>query len=142
MKNSKSIEAFLNFYDDITIRYKTAFEMVNKCDKFTQDLLHRLELEDLSCGEKNKLATQLKYCRKDRRYWKDIVEETEPFVSMFLSTADDKKRITESSKAFINILRSNVLGQVRKQEDYHSSRSYKPRIIKSEDKLVKECANV
>ena len=133
MKTSKNIEAFLNFYDKINAQYNTAFDMVNKCDKLTQDLLHKLELEELSCGEKNKIATQLKYCRKDRRYWKDIVEETEPFVSMFMPSTDDKKRISESSKTFINILRSNVLGQVRKQEDYHTTRTYKPRVIKAEE---------
>ena len=119
MRTSKNIEAFLNFYDEVKTEYDTAFEMVNKCDKLTQDLLHKLELEELSCGEKNKIATQLKYCRKDRRYWKDIVEETEPFVSMFIQTTDDKKRIAEACKTFINILRSNVLGQVRKSESYH-----------------------
>ena len=133
MKTSKNIEAFLNFYDKINTQYNTAFDMVNKCDKLTQDLLHKLELEELSCGEKNKIATQLKYCRKDRRYWKDIVEETEPFVSMFMPSTEDKKRISESSKTFINMLRSNVLGQVRKQEDYHTNRTYKPRVIKAEE---------
>lgn len=132
MKISEQIETFLNFYEDTNTKYNIAFEMVGKCDKLTQDLLHKLELEDLSCGEKNKIATQLKYCRKDRRYWKDILEETEPFISIFIQSADDKKRITEASKTFINILRSNVLGQIRKQEAYHNHRSYNPRIIKSE----------
>lgn len=133
MKVSKNIENFLNFYDTVKRDYDTAFEMVNQCDKLTQDLLHRLELESLSTSEKNKIATQLKYCRKDRRYWKDIVEETESFVTMFNQTeaslSDGKKKAEiEANRRFINMLRE-TLGKTRKQEGYHANRSYKPRII-------------
>ena len=133
MKVSKNIENFLNFYDTVKQDYDTAFEMVNQCDKLTQDLLHRLELESLSTGEKNKIATQLKYCRKDRRYWKDIVEETESFVNMFNQTetslSDGKKKAeVEANRRFINMLRE-TLGKTRRQEGYHANRSYKPRII-------------
>lgn len=133
MKTSKNIENFLNFYDAVKQDYDTAFEMVNQCDKLTQDLLHRLELESLSTGEKNKIATQLKYCRKDRRYWKDIVEETESFVNMFNQTeaslSDGKKKAeVEANRRFINMLRE-TLGKTRRQEGYHANRSYKPRII-------------
>ena len=133
MKVSKNIENFLNFYDAVKQDYDTAFEMVNQCDKLTQDLLHRLELENLSTGEKNKIATQLKYCRKDRRYWKDIVEETESFVNMFNQTeaslSDGKKKAeVEANRRFINMLRE-TLGKTRRQEGYHANRSYKPRII-------------
>lgn len=137
MKVSKNIENFLNFYDAVKREYDIAFEMVNQCDKLTQDLLHRLELESLSTGEKNKIATQLKYCRKDRRYWKDIVEETESFVNMFnqieASQADSKKKAEiEANRRFINMLRE-TLGKTRRQESYHANRSYKPRIILPKD---------
>ena len=137
MKTSKNIENFLNFYDAVKRDYDIAFEMVNQCDKLTQDLLHRLELESLSTGEKNKIATQLKYCRKDRRYWKDIVEELESFVTMFNQTeaslSDNKKKAeVEANRRFINMLRE-TLGKTRKQEGYHANRSYKPRIILPKD---------
>lgn len=137
MKVSKNIENFLNFYDAVKRDYDTAFEMVNQCDKLTQDLLHRLELDSLSTGEKNKIATQLKYCRKDRRYWKDTVEETESFVNMFNQTeaslSDGKKKAeVEANRRFINMLRE-TLGKTRRQEGYHANRSYKPRIILPKD---------
>ena len=137
MKTSKNIENFLNFYDAVKRDYDIASEMVNQCDKLTQDLLHRLELESLSTGEKNKIATQLKYCRKDRRYWKDIVEELESFVTMFNQTeaslSDNKKKAEiEANRRFINMLRE-TLGKTRKQEGYHANRSYKPRIILPKD---------
>lgn len=137
MKTSKSIENFLNFYDAVKREYDIASEMVSQCDKLTQDLLHRLELESLSTNEKNKIATQLKYCRKDRRYWKDIVEEVESFVTMFNQTeaslSDNKKKAeVEANRRFINMLRE-TLGKTRKQESYHANRSYKPRIILPKD---------
>lgn len=137
MKTSKSIENFLNFYDAVKREYDIASDMVNQCDKLTQDLLHRLELESLSTNEKNKIATQLKYCRKDRRYWKDIVEELESFVTMFNQTeaslSDNKKKAeVEANRRFINMLRE-TLGKTRKQEGYHANRSYKPRIILPKD---------
>lgn len=137
MKTSKNIENFLNFYDAVKRDYDIASEMVSQCDKLTQDLLHRLELESLSTNEKNKIATQLKYCRKDRRYWKDIVEELESFVTMFNQTeaslSDNKKKAeVEANRRFINMLRE-TLGKTRKQESYHANRSYKPRIILPKD---------
>lgn len=137
MKTSKNIENFLNFYDAVKREYDIASEMVSQCDKLTQDLLHRLELESLSTNEKNKIATQLKYCRKDRRYWKDIVEEVESFVTMFNQTeaslSDNKKKAeVEANRRFINMLRE-TLGKTRKQESYHANRTYKPRIILPKD---------
>lgn len=128
---SKQIEQFLRFYDTAQLTYKTAYDNVNRCDKLTQDLLHKLELEELSTGEKNKIATQLKYCRKDRRYWKDIVEEYEPFILLFNTKADNKKSESEFYLRFIRMLRE-VLGSTRRQEAYHADRHYKPRIIKTE----------
>ena len=128
---SKQIEQFLRFYDLAQLTYKTAYDNVNRCDKLTQDLLHKLELEDLSTGEKNKIATQLKYCRKDRRYWKDIVEEYEPFILLFSPKADNKKSESEFYVRFIRMLRE-ALGSTRRQEAYHADRHYRPRIIKTE----------
>lgn len=131
--SSKSIEAFLTFYDTAKVNYSVAFDKVNQCDKLTQDLLHKLELENLSTGEKNRIATQLKYCRKDRRYWKDIVEELEPFMLLFNITDNNKKNETEANRRFMNLLRE-ALGKTRRQEAYHANRHYKPRIITADDK--------
>lgn len=132
---SKQIEQFLHFYTTVNNQYLTAYSKVNECDKLTQDLLHKLELDNLSTPEKNKIATQLKYCRKDRRYWKDQVEELEPFIGLFNNigykignATIDQNRI-EHNKKFINLLRE-VLGQTRKQEAYHADRTYKPRVLK------------
>lgn len=133
---SKQIEKFLQFYTTANNQYLMAYAKVNECDKLTQDLLHKLELDNLSTPEKNKIATQLKYCRKDRRYWKDQVEELEPFTCLFdphfngrIGNASIDKVRAESNVRFINFLRE-ALGQTRKQEAYHADRTYKPRVLK------------
>ena len=58
--------------------------------------------------------------RRDRRYYKDMKQEAE-----LLHDFKD-----EYSKA-INALQQ-VLGRMRKVEEYHAERNYKPRIIKGE----------
>ena len=125
MQVSKQIEQFLNFYNDAKFNYQVACEKVDECNKLTQDLLHMLELGSLTTSEKNKIATQLKYCRKDRRYWKDIVEELEPFIDIF---TEGKNNTAVAQRKTINLL-SEALGKTRRQEAYHADRKYKPRII-------------
>ena len=95
--------------------YSIAYDEVNKQDKLTQDLLHKLELDD---GDKNKIATQLKISRKDRRYYKDIVEKSELI----------KKWVEDNQKSFNHL--QQLLGEIRKVENYHSTRTYKPRVMK------------
>lgn len=129
IKVSSNLESFLSFYDDAQKRYKEAYDNVNKCDKLTQDLLHKLELDELTTSERNKVATQLKYCRKDRRYWKDIVEELEPFIQLFMVGKDN---LAAGHVKTINLIRES-LGKVRKKEAYHADRTYKPRIIIGEN---------
>lgn len=125
---SKKISDFCNFYTEAVNTYCYCKTQMQECDKLTQDILHKIELDETNCDERSKLATQLKYCRKDRRYYKDRVEELEPFVSLFSDQHSDSK----ATKRTMNLI-TNCLGAVRKQEAYHENRTYKPRIIK-EDK--------
>lgn len=127
---SKKLADFLSFYDEAIISYKYYYDKVNECDKLKCDLLHKIELgqyEDRN--EEKRIQTQLKYCLKDRRYYKDRVEELEPFVNLFLSKEKEKEQITRNCAAAINQLRQS-LGNVRRAEDYHRARTYKPRILK------------
>jgi hypothetical protein len=127
---SKNIEAFLNFYQASKTDYLYAQEQLKKCQDYTQDILHSLELDNLSYSDRCKLMTKLTACRKDRRYWKDQVEELEPLVSVFSITADTahKKAEVERNAKVINLLRE-ALGQTRRQENYHKDRKYTPRIF-------------
>lgn len=130
LKVSKRLESFISFYDEVISAYNYAYEMVNQCDKLKCDLLHKIELglyED--ANEEKRIQTQLKYCLKDRRYYKDRVEELEPFANLFLSRDKERENITRTCSQAINHIK-NTLGSVRKAEDYHRERTYKPRILK------------
>ena len=129
---SKNIEAFTNFYTNAISSYQYYFAKVNECDRLKCDLLHKIELgqyEDRN--EEKRIQTQLKYCLKDRRYYKDRVEELEPFVMLFLSKDKDRETVTKSCTNAINHIKQS-LGNVRKAENYHANRTYKPRILKDE----------
>ena len=93
---------------------------VTECDRDTQDILHSIELDPLTKNERNKLATRLKAVRIERRKNKDVVEINEPVVT-FLSS--------DKGRQLLNLLRE-VLGKTRKIEEYHSNRTYKPRVAK------------
>ena len=80
-------------------------------------------------NEESRIKTQIKYVLKDRRYYKDRVEELEPFVILFLNKDKEKELNTRANVNCLNIIK-NTLGGVRKAEEYHKERTYKPRILK------------
>ena len=130
LKVSKRLEDFISFYDEAINTYKYAYDMVNQCDKLKCDLLHKIELglyEDKN--EEKRIQTQLKYCLKDRRYYKDRVEELEPSANLFLSKEKERENTTRTCLNAINLIK-NTLGSVRRAEEYHKQRTYKPRIVK------------
>ena len=130
LKVSNRLSNFIDFYDEVISAYNYAYDMVNQCDKLKCDLLHKIELglyEDTN--EEKRIQTQLKYCLKDRRYYKDRVEELEPFANLFLSKEKERENITRTCSQAINHIK-NTLGNIRRAEDYHKERTYKPRILK------------
>ena len=130
LKVSNRLSNFIDFYDEVISAYTYAYDMVNQCDKLKCDLLHKLELglyEDKN--EEKRIQTQLKYCLKDRRYYKDRVEELEPFANLFLSKEKERENTTRTCLNAINLIK-NTLGSVRRAEEYHKQRTYKPRIVK------------
>lgn len=121
---SESISAFLNFIAAAQSHYNFCLDQKKKQEQLTQDYLHSLELDELNCKERSKVATKLATNRKDRRYYKDRIEELEPIINWLSDSANTKA---------INLLKQ-VLGEVRKQENYHQSRTYKPKVLNEEDK--------
>jgi hypothetical protein len=117
---SEQLTNFLNFVSTAQSHYNFCLDEMHKQEKLTQDYLHSLELDNLKCDERSKLATKLATNRKDRRYFKDRVEELEPIVTFF-SDQQNKKVLDKLAQ---------VLGQTRKQENYHQDRTYYPRILK------------
>lgn len=119
-KPSEYITEFLNFVAEAQVQYRICEEEVNNQDKLTQDYLHKLELGELKCDERSKVATKLAINRQDRRYYKDRVEEFKTIVDFFNDPAN--KKVLEKLKC--------VLGETRRWESYHKDRKYKPRILK------------
>ena len=123
-KPSEQITNFLNFVSAAQSHYKFCDDEMRKQEQLTQDYLHSLELDDLKCNERSKIATKLATNRKDRRYYKDRVEELEPIIAFF-NESQNKKVLDKLQQ---------VLGQVRKQENYHKDRTYTPKVLKESDK--------
>ena len=116
---SEIISDFLNLLKDCDREYTAATSLLKDSEDASQDLLHQIELKD-TYAERCKTATKLATVRRDRRYYKDMKQEAELLY--------DYKH--EYCKA-INELQQ-VLGRMRKIEEYHADRSYIPRIIKGE----------
>lgn len=123
-KGSEIVKEFLDYLAEADKQWAYAFEKVGEEDKRASDFLHTLELEDLKAPERNKIAKQLQENRKDRRYYKDIVEETDPVLCL-INDPQNKKVIDKLKQ---------VLGELRKVEGYHANRTYIPRIEKQRDK--------
>lgn len=119
-KPSEYISEFLNFIAEAQVQHRIYEEEVNTQDKLTQDFLHKLELGELKCEERSKVATKLAINRQDRRYYKDRVEELKPIVTFFEDPV---------SKKMLDKLKC-VLGESRKWESYHKDRRYIPRVLK------------
>lgn len=123
-KPSQYLTEFLNFVADAQVKHRIYSEEVSNQEKLTQDYLHSLELDDLKCDGRSKVATKLALNRKDRRYYKDRVEEFDPIVQFFEDP--QHKKMLEKMK--------RVLGETRKTEEYHKNRKYIPRILKEKNK--------
>ena len=78
MKRKDAIKILHSFKDD----YNFAYNRVDELNKYTNDLLHKLELDNLSQSDKNKLATELRHVRQDRRYYKNLVDVYKPLIDI------------------------------------------------------------
>ena len=117
---SAYLTEFLNFIQNVQSHYKFCEEEMHNQEALTQDYLHKLELDDLNCAERSKIATKLAINRKDRRYYKDRVGELGPIVNFFAEPQN--KKTLEGLK--------QLLGAVRKEERYHEYRTYIPKMLK------------
>lgn len=115
---SDEIKSIIASFEQAKQEYRDAKEAVNLFDKETQDILHSLELDDLTRNERNKKATRLRRVRISRRENKNLVEQNEPLVTFLES---------DKGRQMLNLLRE-VLGKTRKIEKYHATRVYHKRI--------------
>ena len=79
-KASEILARAAKLLNDASKVYEANFELMKEQDALQQDLLHKLEIENLTRDERAKLATELRDCRRLRRKYKDVVEELEPIA--------------------------------------------------------------
>ena len=122
MKNSEIVKAFLDLIEESKTKAHWAKEGRIEQDKLTQDLLHKLELGGYK--DRNKVATKLVKCRKERRRYKDVEEEACTIIEWTMSREGE------------DVLRKlkHMLGELRQVEKYHENRVYKPRVLKERSK--------
>lgn len=102
---------------DYKKEYNYAKDAVDNLEKLTQDLLHKLELDNTKYSEKAKIATQLSIVRKDRRHYKNIIDVYEPLMAL------DSLMVSKVAIA---------LATAKQRNTSLDKRSYKPRILKIE----------
>jgi len=114
-KLSAEIERFLAVCDGYRAKYDAAVSMMETCDGKSSDFQHRIELERTTYRERAKLATAERQNRIERRKYKDI---TEQYAT--LSEALTNQNVIAAMKVL-----KEVLGKVRKVENYHETRKYR-----------------
>jgi len=118
MTRSEKIKAFLDLVEETKREYDWASENRIQQEKLESDLLHKIELG--TAEERRKAQSRLTRCLKDRRKYKDTEHECKILVDW-----------AESEKKAINQLKK-VLGEVRKEEKYRATRTYKPKAYKED----------
>lgn len=120
----KSISSTLSIMQSLELRYQTNYSGVHEQDLITQDLLHKLELEQNNAVQLVQLAKQLKECRQTRRLMKDEIELMQPLMD-FMQDSQNKKAIGQLSAA---------LGRMRTTADLQTKRVYHPRVLTGDTK--------
>lgn len=126
MDNKLPSEHVANFIFYITTaleNYNIYYNKVGEQDRLTQDYLHALEINDNNKAERERITQQLIDNRRDRRFYKDRVEEIEPIVE-FYNNPNNKM-------AFERL--NQLLEALKNVEEYHKNRTYKPRVLREEN---------
>lgn len=117
-KFSVGIETFLAYIHDAEAQYRMAEADEIEANSLTQDILHRIELQEHTHHEYAALSKELKGVRCERRRAKDTLNTTIPIVEWI-----------DANRAVIKGL-ERLLGEVRKVERSTEGRIYTPRTKK------------
>ena len=112
---SKDIESFLDFLREANTQLNIAIMVEQEANDQTQDILHRLELQEHTYHEYAAHSKELKKIRQERREAKDKISCLTPIVTW-----------AEENKSLVKGL-EQLLGAVRKAERSTEQRIYTPR---------------
>lgn len=115
MNTSQSLSDFLEFLRQSQQDYNIAVDIELTKSKETQDILHKIELDDIKYHEYAKLGKALKSIRNERREAKNIQLQLAPLVGW----------IKENQNVVRGLER--LLGEVRKAETNIKNAHYYPR---------------
>ena len=93
IKTAKELEDTINFFTQTTEDFQNNIKNESLHDYETQDILHKLELEDVSYHDTAKLGKALTKVRENRRKAKDSVELNAPLVEWIQSHSDALKSL-------------------------------------------------
>lgn len=117
--HSETIADFIKYIDEAKVAFDIAQKGLHEQEAIECDILHKMEL-GCTYEERCRLATKLTACLKERRYYKDIIDQTQPVMEWL----NDGR----NAAAFNQI--KQMLGKVRKSEKYMETRTYRPRTDK------------
>lgn len=103
---------------DIPERHKANFDRVGQLDEEMQDLAHLMEFADLNASEGYKAYKEMQRNRRERRKLKDENALLEPLAN---TVKKFKQQLSELDK---------VIGDIRKEQNFQATRSYKCRVRK------------
>lgn len=112
---AEQFSQFLKFISQCQANYCMAQSIQEDTEAETQDILHKLELEEITYHEYARLSKALKKVRIERRKAKDTIEQLNPLVNW---SDQNLKTIKELER---------VLGEMRKVEKNMSYRHYNPK---------------
>ena len=115
MNTSQSLSDFLEFLRQSQQDYNIAVDIELTKSKETQDILHKIELDDVKYHDYAKLGKSLKSIRNERREAKNIQLQLAPLVGW----------IKENQNVVRGLER--LLGEVRKVETNVKNAHYYPR---------------
>ena len=112
---AEQFQQFLKFISQCQANFSIAETIQEDTEAETQDILHMLELENITYHEYARLSKALKKVRIERRKAKDTIEQLGPLVTW---VAQNNKVIKELER---------VLGEMRKVEKNMQYRHYNPK---------------
>ena len=127
---STIISNFLSIIRIAEQNFNVYKDLLDNEDKLAQDILHTLELTKTNYNDRAKLATKLRTSRRDRRFYKDV----------FMILEELKKWREEYKQSYESL--KQVLGRIRKIEQYQQERNYYPRTVENLGNLLKKGEDV
>lgn len=117
----ETLKIMKNFFEGIEQEHKELIEELTNKELEQQDLLHKLELNNINAVEITRVAVDLKKARKERRIIKNDIERIK-LIKNFTDKYNNK---------FIGNEIKVLIKELYKLQKRQENRKYEPRILKN-----------